>query len=74
MSTLTGRTREEPCPRCGSLEQVINGLWLRSKRIKAGITLREFARRLDLSAPYISDIETNRRTVTPAILKAYESL
>lgn len=74
MLTLTRRTREEPCPRCGSPEQVINGLWLRSKRIKAGITLREFARRLDLSAPYISDIETNRRTVTPAIRKAYESL
>ena len=37
------------------------GEFLKDKRLQAHLTLREFARRLDRSAPYITDIEKNRR-------------
>lgn len=37
---------------------------LRQRRLKAGISLREMARRLGLSAPYLCDLEYGRRTWT----------
>lgn len=37
------------------------GEFLTTKRLRAHITLREFAKRLGVSAPYITDIEKDRR-------------
>lgn len=45
-----------------------------SKRQAAKLTLREMARALDFSAPYICDVELGRRHCTADLLKAYESL
>lgn len=45
--------RDEPCHTCGSPQAVVDGGWLRQRRQDAGLTLREMARRLDYSVPYI---------------------
>ena len=62
------------CPTCGTPRSIINGQWLRTEREIAGLSLREMARRLEFSAPYLSDIEHNRRNCTPKIREAYEAL
>ena len=66
--------RDEPCGQCGTPRSVVDGAWLRAKRREAGLTLREMARRLEFSAPYICDVELNRRNCTPEIRAAYEAL
>jgi transcriptional regulator with XRE-family HTH domain len=53
---------------------VVNGAWLRQQRQAARITLRDMAKRLGFSAPYICDIELNRRHALPKIVKVYEEL
>lgn len=63
-----------PCPRCGSPASVVNPAWLRQTRIAARVTLREMARRMSFSAPYLSDVEHGRRTAGPHIVKFYEEL
>lgn len=65
---------DEPCPRCGSPKSVVDGAWLRERRERAGLTLREMSRRLGFSVPYLCDVEWNRRNRLPAIVKAYEEL
>jgi transcriptional regulator with XRE-family HTH domain len=37
---------------------------VRTARIKAGISLRNLARRMDFSAPFVSDLELGRRNWT----------
>lgn len=64
----------EACSKCGTPRTVLNGAWLRERRIKAGYTLRDFAKRVGKSAPYISDIERNRRNCLPAMRDAYENI
>lgn len=63
-----------PCPTCGTPKSIINGAWLRNERKTAGLTLREMARRLGLSAPFICDVELNRRNCSPKVRAAYEAL
>jgi len=63
---------DEPCPRCGSPSRVVNGAWLRFVRKRVGLTLRQFAKRAGVSAPYICDIERNRRNCLPAMREQYE--
>lgn len=65
---------DEPCPRCGTAQKVVNGAWLRHRRQTAGLSLRDMAKRLGLSAPYISDVELKRRHALPHIVKGYEAL
>jgi len=60
-----------PCPDCGGKKKVINGLWLREIREKAGMDQRMFGREVNASGPYISDIERNRRDVSNDILEEY---
>ena len=64
----------EACSRCGAARRVVNGAWLRQQRQAARITLRDMAKRLGFSAPYICDIELNRRHALPKIVKVYEEL
>ena len=37
------------------------GDFIKDKRLRAHLTVREFAKRLDKSAPYITDVEKDRR-------------
>ena len=62
------------CPTCGTPRSVINGAWLRERRLRAGFTLRGFAMRVGVSAPYISDIEHNRRRCLPGMRDAYDNI
>jgi transcriptional regulator with XRE-family HTH domain len=66
--------KDMPCGSCGAPRSVVDGAWLRQQRIKAGLGLREMAQRLGFSAPYICDIELNRRNCTPKVRAAYEAL
>lgn len=72
--TSTPKFTNEPCSKCGSPRSVVNGAWLRERRMAAGLSLREMARRLGFSAPYVSDVEKNKRNCLPKFRKAYESL
>ena len=47
---------------------------LRRRREASGLSLREVARRLDLSPPYISDMELGARRAMPEVVGFYESL
>lgn len=69
-----GKFKQQPCPQCGMPRSVINGQWLRDVRKKAGLTLREMAKRVEVSPAYICDIEHNRRNCLPAMRDAYECL
>lgn len=65
--------RRETCWRChgrGFIEYI--GDDLRRKRQKAGLSLREVARRIKLTPAYISDVELNRRGATERIMRFYK--
>ena len=44
------------------------GEFIRKKRDEVDLSLRELARRLEITAPYLSDIELGRRTPSDAVL------
>ncbi len=64
------------CPKCDGAGKigVIVPESLRKKRLAAGLGLRELARRADLSAAYLSDIEHGRRNCTEGIERIYSKL
>lgn len=62
------------CSKCGTPRSIVNPLWLRHVRVEAELPLREVARRLEYSAPYISDIEHGRRACLPKVRKFYEGI
>lgn len=66
--------KPQPCPTCGAPRNLIAGDWLRARRLRAGLGLRDMARQLGYSAVYLSDIERDKRNCTPFIRKAYEAL
>lgn len=68
------KTIETRCPTCGHLMRVKNGAALREIRQLANYTQREFGRLVNVSSPYISDIERNRRTCPQEIYDAYMDL
>jgi transcriptional regulator with XRE-family HTH domain len=41
---------------------------IRARRTELGITLRELARRVEVSAPYLTDLEAGRRHPGPDVL------
>jgi transcriptional regulator with XRE-family HTH domain len=45
---------------------------LRARRKKAGLGLRELARRGKVTAAYLCDVELNRRGVSPRIKAIYD--
>lgn len=49
------------CGECGAARRVINGAWLRWRRLTRGLSQRAYARELGISGPYLSDLERNRR-------------
>lgn len=47
---------------------------LRAKREKKNITVRSMAKRISISASFLSDIETGRRACPDYVLEAYVKL
>ncbi len=41
---------------------------IRSRRLEQGLSLREFARRVGVSPPYVTDLEADRRRPGPEVL------
>lgn len=64
----------EPCPTCHRDRRVVDGAWLRQQRKRSGLSLRELARRIGVSPPYLSDVELNRRGRTAKIVEVYAVL
>ena len=63
----------ERCPRCygaGYLHR-ISGAWLRRVRTARGVTLRAVARRVGVSATFLSDVERGRRWINPDMCSRY---
>lgn len=54
--------------------RTLNGEWARKKRIKAGVSLRELARRCEVSPTFISDVELGRRNASEYLVLVYENL
>ena len=46
------------------INHAVAGKMLRDARKKAGVSLRELARRMKISAPYLSDMELGKRNWT----------
>jgi predicted transcriptional regulator len=46
-----------------------NGSLIRILRTKANMSLRELARQLDVSAPYVSDLELGRRSFSENLFR-----
>ena len=65
-----------PCGRCDGTgkRETWNGAWLRWKREKANVGLREFARKVGVQHSVISEIESNARACPARILDAYQAL
>ena len=70
------RRHRVKCTHCEGLgyTEVPNRGELRLIRERTGTSLRAMARRMGLSAPYVSDVELDRRRATPEIVHAYEML
>lgn len=47
---------------------------MREARLKAGLSLREMARRLKMSAPYVSDLELGRRGWTEKKIEQWAAI
>src|SRR4030088_2395703 len=45
------------------------GQRIRTRRLELGITLRELGRRVEVSAPYLTDLEAGRRHPSPEVLQ-----
>jgi transcriptional regulator with XRE-family HTH domain len=55
-------TKARVCPRCGGTGVLLRyGDELRAARQRAGLSLREVARRLGFTASYLCDLELDRR-------------
>lgn len=48
-------------------DHAATGQAMRARRKKAGLSLRETAERMDLSAPYLCDLELGRRAWSEAL-------
>lgn len=64
------------CQKCSGAGRVsaINGACARWLREKSGVGLREMARRLGVSAAYVSDAERGRRTFPAEWVTSYGSM
>lgn len=63
--------RTVTCGTCGATRDVIDGSELRAWRTKAGLSLREMGKRMNLSASFLCDAELNRRNPTEQVVRAY---
>ena len=67
---------ERPCHHCAGtgkeVDPVALGKQMRLLRTRAGLSLREMARRMEVSAPYLCDLELGRRGWPPARITAFK--
>jgi predicted transcriptional regulator len=65
----------KPCPKCNGTgkiqDDVLVGKALRKERTEMGLHLREVARRMGLSAAYVSDLEKGRRIWRGELIARY---
>ncbi len=71
---MTTKYIRETCGTCGQSRRVVSGRWLRERREAYTVSLRDMARRLKLSAAYLSDVELNRRRATDKIIASYRRI
>jgi len=66
------------CDKCGGTGEVPDdrevGKEMRRRRMTAGFTLRDVARHMQISAPYLSDIELGRRRLTPERRRTFNAV
>lgn len=67
----------EVCPRCGGIGRILvdveQGRLCRQKREQAGLTGREVAKRMGISAVYLSDLERGNRGWSWRRLQQFEA-
>ena len=56
------------CRNCGQIRKLADGKHLKELRRDAGFSLRELGLKIGLSAPYLSDIEFNRRKAPKVLI------
>lgn len=56
------------------IDHEATGYGFREGRKKAKLSLREIARRLNLSAPFVSDLERGRRNWTESLAEQYANI
>lgn len=56
------------------IDHKVTGALMREARIRSGISLREMARRLGYSAPFVSDLELGRRNWTEELEAKYAAI
>lgn len=70
-------TATMPCPKCAGTGRVLDpretGNEMRQMREKRRVSVHEMARRLNLSAPYISDLELGRRAFNAGLIQRYKA-
>lgn len=70
------RNGDMPCPRCNGKGRIpdprVFGMAARVLRKSAGLSLREVARRMGFSAPYVCDLEYGRRQWTNCLMNNYK--
>jgi predicted transcriptional regulator len=54
------------------VDNIKTGASFRKERLKAGVSLREVARQMGISAAYLSDLERGNRNWTRALANRYE--
>lgn len=74
MKRPLSKTIDRPCPHCGQPYSTVNGRYLCWLRVQAGLSQREFGRRIRATSPHISDWERNRRDVPERVVSAYYAL
>lgn len=57
--------------RVEQIDHVATGRLMREARKSLGISLREMARRMDVSAPFLSDLESGQRNWTAARIEQW---
>lgn len=62
------------CGHCGCTRETLNGAWLRWRRERAGVSLREMSRRIGVSPAFLSDVERCNRHATPRVEAGYLGL
>jgi DNA-binding XRE family transcriptional regulator len=65
-----------PCDHCAGrgyqIDDRILGAELKGRRIAADLSVAHLAEALDVSEPYVRDLENGRRHWSPALIAAYE--
>ena len=59
------------CKKCGGTGELPESGRMREERERVGVSLREVARRMGISAPYLSDLERGRRGMNMGLYQRF---